>query len=144
MEGLLRNEGCRLPIVVQPDYIRKALKAGKHVLSEKPIAKDLATARRLLDWYYSAIEGKDSGVGTWSVAENFRFIESFAYAAKQMREMRSVLGFSFRMATLVRPGDRYLGMRQSPFPFVNAVQSPIVTYVLGFGQSQRDQRKARD
>jgi len=32
-----------LPIIAQPDYIKKALLAGKHVLSEKPVAKDLET-----------------------------------------------------------------------------------------------------
>ena len=41
----------RLPILVQPDFIKKALSAGKHVLAEKPIAKDVATATELLDWY---------------------------------------------------------------------------------------------
>ena len=119
--------------MVQPDYIRKALKAGKHVLSEKPIAKDLATARELLDWYHALSVGeKDNGGdygckkfgGTWSVAENFRFIESFIYAAKRIGEMGRVLGFSFRMSTLVRPGDRYFGMRQYPFPLSTPSNSP--------------------
>ena len=126
-----------MPIEVQPDYIRKALKAGKHVLSEKPIAKDLVTARELLDWYHhSDAREKDGGGdngrkslgGTWSVAENFRFIESFMYAANRIREMGRVLGFSVRMATFVGPGDRYFGMRQCPLLFLTA----MITDILGF------------
>jgi predicted dehydrogenase len=38
-----------LPIPVQPDIIRRCFVAGKHVLSEKPIAKDVSTARLLLE-----------------------------------------------------------------------------------------------
>ena len=33
-----------LPITLQPAIIQKALAAGKHVLSEKPVAPDVATA----------------------------------------------------------------------------------------------------
>ncbi|KAK6841479.1 hypothetical protein PG987_002339 [Apiospora arundinis] len=37
-----------LPITEQPAYIEKALAAGKHVLAEKPIAKDVETAKQLI------------------------------------------------------------------------------------------------
>jgi len=40
-----------LPIPAQPAYIKQALTAGKHVLAEKPVAKDVATARELIQWY---------------------------------------------------------------------------------------------
>jgi hypothetical protein len=40
-----------LPIPVQPDIIRRCFAARKHVLSEKPIAKDVSTARLLLEDY---------------------------------------------------------------------------------------------
>lgn len=62
------------------------------------------------------------------MAENFRFLESFIYAAKRIGEMGRVLGFNVRMATFVRPGDKYFGMRQYPFPLL----TPIITNVLGF------------
>jgi predicted dehydrogenase len=68
----------RLPILVQPEYIKKALLAGKHVLSEKPIAKDYETAKGLIDWYHGNI---DSKTVFWGVAENYRFIDSLQHGA---------------------------------------------------------------
>jgi len=62
-----------LPILIQPEFIRKALKAGKHVLAEKPIAGDVKTAKELVDWYRGEI---DTSKVNWSVAENFRFFDS--------------------------------------------------------------------
>jgi len=62
-----------LPILIQPEFIRKALKAGKHVLAEKPIAGDVKTAKELVDWYRAEI---DTSKVNWSIAENFRFFDS--------------------------------------------------------------------
>lgn len=56
-----------LPILVQPDVIKKALAAAKHVLSEKPIAKDVTTAWELLSWCKDR-QRKE----VWREAENFR------------------------------------------------------------------------
>jgi predicted dehydrogenase len=54
------------------------LAAGKHVLSEKPIAKDYATANQLISWYHS---NTDKPTVSWRVAENFRFIPSLQHAS---------------------------------------------------------------
>lgn len=40
-----------LPILSQPDIITKALKAGKHVLSEKPVSQDITSATKMLKDY---------------------------------------------------------------------------------------------
>ena len=40
-----------LPITAQPDMVIKCLEAGKHVLSEKPIGKDIKTAKALVEEY---------------------------------------------------------------------------------------------
>lgn len=40
-----------LPILSQANIIARALQAGKHVLSEKPVAKDVATATKMLQDY---------------------------------------------------------------------------------------------
>ena len=68
-----------LPISVQPSIIRKAIAAGKHVFSEKPVAKDLDEAQKLLDWYNS-----QTNPPLWGVAENFRFIKSLEFAVGQI------------------------------------------------------------
>ncbi|GME28720.1 oxidoreductase NAD-binding rossmann fold protein [Neofusicoccum parvum] len=93
-----------LPIPAQPEYIKAALSAGKHVLSEKPIAKDVATARELLDWYNKNI---DKSKVTWGVAENFRFFESYRYGAEKVKELGKVLGFSTKVHVFVKEGSKY-------------------------------------
>lgn len=81
-----------LPILAQPDIIKKALSAGKHVLSEKPISKDVATAKALIDWY-----GKfPTPRPVWAVAENFRYIEALRYAAGMVKEVGGKL-VTFRL-----------------------------------------------
>ena len=91
-----------LPILVQPEYIKKALSAGKHVLAEKPIAKDVATATELLDWIKSNINGP-----TFGIAENLRFFASYDYAAEQLSQLGRLLGFRMRVQNLVQPGAKY-------------------------------------
>ena len=58
-----------LPLDKQPEYVTMALTAGKHVLSEKPIAPTVLEAKVLRDVY----EIHFSSQLQWSVAENFRY-----------------------------------------------------------------------
>lgn len=82
-----------LPITNQPDYIRKTLLAGKHVLSEKPIAENMKDAVDLLNWYRTEIAPK--GI-TWGVAENFRFLASFDKLVEARPSMGRLLTFRLR------------------------------------------------
>ncbi|KAI9859324.1 MAG: hypothetical protein M1824_003838 [Vezdaea acicularis] len=88
-----------LPIVVQPDFIRTALRAGKHVLSEKPVAATVAYAEALVS------EAKDSV--TWSVAENFRFLDSFIYGQEEVKNLGKILGFRVKRFSPVKQGWKF-------------------------------------
>ncbi|KAK3693169.1 oxidoreductase-like protein [Podospora appendiculata] len=93
-----------LPILTQPAAVQKALTAGKHVLSEKPVASDLDSANQLLAWYGNL----GSAAPIWAVAENFRFITSLNYAAEQVKKIGgSVTTFRLQMNSFVEPENKY-------------------------------------
>ena len=92
-----------LPILVQPEIIRKALEAGKHVLSEKPIAKDVETAEQLIQW-----REQSSVSSLWMVGENLRFIDPVIYGASQLKEIGGELvTFSMNLFTLVDEDNKF-------------------------------------
>jgi len=93
-----------LPILTQPEFIEAALLAGKHVLSEKPIAGDLKAAQKLISFYNTKV---DKNKVSWSVAENFRFLESYEYAAQEVKKLGRILGFKVNVSQLVSPGGKY-------------------------------------
>lgn len=72
LETTLKEESINavilvLPITAQPDIIRRAWKAGKHVISEKPIGRDVKEAKELIAEYEN--EFKPKGL-IWRVAES--------------------------------------------------------------------------
>ena len=56
-----------LPIDVQPQYVKSALRAGKAVLSEKPVGPSVISAKRLIK---STVRYQSP----WMVGENFHFM----------------------------------------------------------------------
>ncbi|KAF2681441.1 oxidoreductase-like protein family [Lentithecium fluviatile CBS 122367] len=112
-EDLLRREDIQgviiaLPILAQPDFIKAALKAGKHVLAEKPVAKDVATAQSLLAWISTLTSSSSpSNPPTFSVAENFRFLPSFLHASSQIASLGRILSFRTKIQNMVAPGGKY-------------------------------------
>jgi len=93
-----------LPIKNQPDYIRKSLLAGKHVLSEKPVAENVKDAVDLIEWYEKEIQPK--GV-TWGVAENARFWAATVYAGEQRQKVGKALTFRARQQLLIEGGKYF-------------------------------------
>ncbi|KAI0431238.1 hypothetical protein F5Y09DRAFT_202937 [Xylaria sp. FL1042] len=108
-EDLLKREDIAgvmmaLPIVDQPSYIEKALAAGKHVLAEKPIAKDLDTAIKLIE-YYKKVSTETKA--TLAIAENFRFMKGWAYAADEIKKLGRLTGFVVRLNSMMQADNRY-------------------------------------
>ncbi|KAJ8121956.1 hypothetical protein ONZ43_g1726 [Nemania bipapillata] len=93
-----------LPIVDQPNYIEKALAAGKHVLAEKPIAKNLDTAIKLIE-YYKKVSTETKA--TLSIAENFRYQKGWAYAAEEIKKLGRVTGFVVKLHSMMQTSNKY-------------------------------------
>ncbi|KAE8554932.1 hypothetical protein EYB25_003479 [Talaromyces marneffei] len=99
-EDILKREDVQaviisLPIANQVPFIRSALSAGKHVLSEKPVAENVADAVNLIKWYH---ENKAANKNvTWGVAENFRYLKSFQYARQEIEKLGEIIGFRVRI-----------------------------------------------
>jgi len=65
------------PIETLPGLVLQSLKAGKHVLSEKPVSPTVKIGQELIDEY----QKNHSGL-VWGVAENYYFEPAFRSASK--------------------------------------------------------------
>jgi predicted dehydrogenase len=92
-----------LPIDVQAGAVAAALIAGKHVSSEKPIAPDSATARRLMA-LHAARPGQ-----VWMVAENWRYEEAFVRAAELLADgaIGQPVAFHWALYNALEPANKY-------------------------------------
>lgn len=81
--------------------------AGKHVLSEKPIADNLKRAQKLVEYYKSNNVKKGA---TWGVAENFRFLQAVDYAREEILKLGKLQSFSLQSLGLTKAqGNKYYG-----------------------------------
>ncbi|KAK4201170.1 putative oxidoreductase [Triangularia verruculosa] len=103
-----------LPIVSQPEVIRQALKAGKHVLSEKPVAADVKGARELIEWYNTQL-GENKPL--WGVAENFRYMESLVFAGEEVKRIGGrVVTFKLEKFGWVAEDNKYFNTQWRKVP----------------------------
>lgn len=94
-----------LPIATQPRFIEAALRAGKHVLAEKPVGPDVEGARRLIALYRDTLSATGGRGPFWSVAEQFRFLPKYVWGAEQARKLGRVIGFHFKVFQLCSQGE---------------------------------------
>lgn len=92
------------PIDVQGDMVLQALQAGKHVLSEKPLAVSMDQAHALVEEYEAAFE--DKGL-VWNVAGDYRYAQAVRLSHKAMDE----IGKPFLVSLKVRAPF----LKSSPF-----------------------------
>lgn len=109
LDDLLKRDDVQaviiaLPINVQPNIIKRCLKAGKHVLSEKPVAPDTKAADELIAWYHDNFA---QGQPVWAVAENFRYMEAWWWARRKLEEFGKVTAFNVQMAGFTATDNKY-------------------------------------
>jgi len=94
-----------LPLDVQPEYVRTALQAGKHVLSEKPIAPTITAAKEVHQAYITKY--KPLGL-QWSIAENFRYEPGIIAAVQAAKHVGEPLTFQLAVQSPFQPDNKYL------------------------------------
>lgn len=109
-----------LPITAQPGIIRKALAAGKHVLSEKPVAPDVASGLELIKDYET--DYKPKGL-IWRVAENWETETSYQVAAKAIKDGK-IGKVSFYNARVVNYMDTSSKWYNTPWRTIPDVSGP--------------------
>lgn len=75
---------------IQVDMSLKLLKAGKHVIQEKPAAAKIDEAETALQSYKSISNGI-SGSPIWAVAENYRFEPAFVEGKKLVADLGNLM-----------------------------------------------------
>ena len=112
-----------LPITKQPEVVLKALAAGKHVLSEKPIAKDVATGIDLVRKYVS--EYRPKGL-VWRVAENYEYEPAYREAGQLVRggQIGKVISFSVTGFVPTSKDNKYYKTAWRTVPDVSQSRMP--------------------
>ncbi|KAJ8133326.1 hypothetical protein O1611_g294 [Lasiodiplodia mahajangana] len=120
-----------LPIKNQVTYIKAALLAGKHVLSEKPVAENIDDAVQLIQWYRSEVKGV-----SWCIAENWRFLKSYDFARRELECMGRILGFQGRYHALIKPDFKFFDTewRKDPTHQGGYLLDGGVHYIAGIRQ----------
>lgn len=120
-----------LPILAQPEVIKAALKAGKHVLSEKPVAADVKGARELIKWYETELPAEKKPL--WGVAENFRYMKSLVFAGEEVKRIGGrVVSFKLEKFGWVAEYNKYFNT-QCEFVLATYVWEGKVRCLHGHG-----------
>ena len=112
-----------LPITVQPTIILKALAAGKHVLSEKPVAPDVSRGRALIQEYETKYKPKGL---VWRVAENFEAEPGYLAARRIVREgkLGKITYFSARSYNWIDENSKWYNTPWRTIPDVSSLRQP--------------------
>ncbi|GAA5917754.1 hypothetical protein JCM6882_001315 [Rhodosporidiobolus microsporus] len=102
-----------LPITAQPAIIERAFRAGKNVVSEKPVAPSLAEAKRLIELYER--EYRPLGL-QWIVAEQYAYMQAMEKARSlvQAGKIGELRGFSAEVYIQPSAAAGKTGWRSKP------------------------------
>ena len=109
MERFLSEQKIEAVIVTVPIHllhsvVKECLKAGKHVLSEKPISSTIQEARSLLSFYRQQEKEREKENVVWGVAENYRWEGAFLCAREWLPS--SPLSFQLRAFLTIAPDNK--------------------------------------
>ena len=94
-----------VPVDVQPQLILQAWQAGKHVLSEKPLAENMSKATSLVDTYESKILPSQKPL-VWSVAGSFRYKQAVEFTKHAMQDIGNPFFVNLQIRTpFLKPGE---------------------------------------
>ena len=110
-----------LPITLQPSIVLKALAAGKHVLSEKPVAPDVASGLKLIAEYNTVYKPKGL---KWRVAENYEVEPAHLAAAKLVKsgKIGKIDSYNVRVVNYVGKDSKWY---KTPWRTIPDVSYPL-------------------
>lgn len=114
-----------LPITLQPSIILKALAAGKHVLSEKPVAPDVAGGLKLIAEYNSVYKPKGL---VWRVAENYEVEPAHLAAGKVLKtgKIGKINSYNVRVVNYVGKDSKWYNTPWRTIPDVSALDVGVI------------------
>eukprot|EP00850_Spirogloea_muscicola_P017811 SM000156S02167 [mRNA] locus=s156:174236:178098:- [translate_table: standard] len=116
------GRSTNVSIVLQPDIVVRALRAGKHVIQEKPVAASMTpqsphsskplysslSVQKALETLevYKSLQGGQHGL-IWAVAENYRFEAGLMKAAELVKELGKLMMVELFVEAPMNTGNRY-------------------------------------
>lgn len=95
-----------LPILTQPAVVTRALRAGKHVLQEKPVAGSVEVGLKTMA-FYNALPTATRPI--WAVAENYRFEPAFHAAAALVKSLGTMVSVMVTIDVPMTKTNKYFG-----------------------------------
>ncbi len=92
-----------LPILSQPGIVMRALRAGKHVLQEKPVAGSVEIGLQAMHAYH----GMHHEAPIWAVAENYRFEPAFDEAGKLVKSLGTMVAVTVAIEVPMTKSNKY-------------------------------------